>query len=59
VLTPEVLAHQIWLEAHYALGKIEVEQGFVLDWRERSAFIKNYIANRSQVDSSSSEIESS
>jgi hypothetical protein len=59
MLSPEVLAHQIWLEAHYALGKIEVEQGFVLDWRERSNFIKNYIADRSQVNRSSSEIESS
>jgi len=35
--------HQIWLEAHYALGKLEVEQGFLLDWRERSAFIKKYM----------------
>lgn len=34
--------HQLWLEAHYALGKLEVEQGFTLDWRARSEFLKNY-----------------
>lgn len=38
--------HQIWLEAHLALGKLEVKQGSILSWRERSDFIKNYIADR-------------
>jgi hypothetical protein len=56
-LTP-IEHHAIWLEAHYAMGKLEVQQGFVLGWRERSSFIKNYIADKSQVDLSSSEIES-
>ena len=50
--------HQVWLEAHYAMGKVEVEQGFILDWRERSNFIKNYIADKSQVGLPASEIES-
>lgn len=54
--SPEVLAHQIWLEAHYALGKLEVQQGFQLGWRERSKFIKDYI--QSQVTDQSGEIES-
>ena len=54
--TPE--EHQVWLEAHYAMGKLEVAQGFILDWRERSSFIKNYIADRSQVGLPTSEIES-
>lgn len=36
--------HQLWLEAHIALGKLEVKQGFTLDWRARSEFIKSYIA---------------
>jgi hypothetical protein len=54
--------HAIWLEAHYAMGKIEVQQGFIFDWRERSSFIKNYIADRTrsfgQVEQSADEIES-
>jgi hypothetical protein len=40
------------------MGKLEVAQGFVLDWRERSSFIKNYIADKSQVGMPASEIES-
>lgn len=36
--------HQVWLEAHLALGKVEVSQGFTLGWRERSAFINSYLA---------------
>jgi hypothetical protein len=40
------------------MGKLEVQQGFVLGWRERSSFIQNYIADKSQVDMSSNEIES-
>jgi hypothetical protein len=40
------------------MGKLEVAQGFILDWRERSSFIKNYIADRSQVGLPTSEIES-
>ena len=31
--------------AHYALAKVEAEQGFHLDWREKSNFIKNYVAD--------------
>jgi hypothetical protein len=31
--------------AHYALGKVEIEQGFQLDWRERSTFINNYVVD--------------
>lgn len=50
--------HQVWLEAHYAMGKLEVKQGFILGWRERSEFIKNYIANHSQVVLPTNEIES-
>ena len=40
------------------MGKVEVAQGFVLDWRERSRFIKNYIADKSQVALPTGEIES-
>ena len=39
------------------MGKLEVAQGFVLDWRERSSFIKNYIADKSQVGLHANEIE--
>jgi hypothetical protein len=35
--------HEAYLAAHYALGKIEVEQGFILSDAERSNFIRNYI----------------
>lgn len=42
--SPSIEEHQVWLEAQLALGRLEVSQGFVLDWHERSAFIKNYIA---------------
>lgn len=36
--------HVVWVEAHYALGKLEAKQGFLLDWKERSEFIRNYLA---------------
>lgn len=36
--------HVIWVEAHYALGKLEVAQGFLLSWQERAEFIRNYLA---------------
>lgn len=35
--------HQIWLEAHYALGRLEVAQGHTLTDKERGLFIKDYI----------------
>lgn len=35
--------HEAWLAAHYALGKVEVEQGFILTDQERSRFLRNYI----------------
>ena len=35
--------------AHYALGKKEIELGHQLDWRERSAFIKEYIAQEEKL----------
>jgi hypothetical protein len=37
------LTHEAYLAAHYALGKIEVEQGFLLSDIERSNFLRNYI----------------
>lgn len=37
------LSHEAYLAAHYALGKIEVEQGFTLTSAERSTFLKHYI----------------
>ena len=36
-------SHEAYLAAHYALGKIEVEQGFTLSDKERSDFLRNYI----------------
>jgi len=30
--------------AHYALGKLEIELGKQLDWRERNQFIKDFLA---------------
>lgn len=38
--------HLLWLEAHYALGKLEVAQGFTLSDKERSKFLNEYIAER-------------
>jgi hypothetical protein len=35
--------HEAWLAAHYALGKLEVKQGFTLTPSERSQFIRDYI----------------
>lgn len=35
--------HEAYLAAHYALGKTEVEQGFILTSAERSIFLKNFI----------------
>lgn len=35
--------HEAWLAAHYALGRIEVDQGFIFSDAERSNFIRNYI----------------
>jgi DNA-binding transcriptional regulator of glucitol operon len=32
-----------WQMAHYALGKLEIELGYQLTWRERSKFIKDFI----------------
>lgn len=37
------LDHEAYLAAHYALGKIEVEQGFTLTDQERRQFLSNYI----------------
>jgi hypothetical protein len=37
-------SHQLWLEAHYALGRHESALGHTLTDRERSAFIEAYIA---------------
>lgn len=34
---------EAWLAAHYALGKVEVGQGFILSDAERSHFLRNYI----------------
>ena len=36
-------SHEAWLAAHYALGRVEVEQGFILSDAERSNFLRNYI----------------
>jgi hypothetical protein len=35
--------HEAWLAAHYALGKLEVKQGFTLASPERSQFLRDYI----------------
>jgi hypothetical protein len=35
--------HEAWLEAHYALGKLEVRQGFTLKAQDRSKFLRDYI----------------
>lgn len=35
--------HEAYLAAHYALGKIEVEQGFILTDQERRQFLSSYI----------------
>lgn len=48
--------HQAWLEAHLALGRLEVQQGSQLGWRERSKFITDYIED--QVGRLPDEIES-
>jgi hypothetical protein len=37
------LDHEAYLAAHYALGKVEVEQGFILTSQERSRFLKNFV----------------
>lgn len=39
------LTHEAYLAAHYALGKIEVEQGFILSDKERGNFLRTYIAD--------------
>ena len=31
--------------AHYALAEVQSEQQIHFDWREKSAFIKNYVAD--------------
>ena len=36
-------SHEAWLAAHYALGKVEVEQGFILTDSERSFFLRNFM----------------
>ena len=38
---------QHWQEAHYALGRYELDLGHPLDWRGRETFIKDYLA---QID---------
>jgi hypothetical protein len=35
--------------AHYALGKKEIELGHQLGWRERSEFIKEYVAQETKL----------
>lgn len=49
-------SHQLWLEAHYALGRHESALGHTLTDQERSAFIKAYMAeyainNPGKIDS--------
>lgn len=36
--------HQVWLDAHYALGKHESAIGHTLSDKERSTFLKEFIA---------------
>jgi hypothetical protein len=36
--------HQVWLEAHYALGRHEAALGHTLTEKDRRAFIQAYIA---------------
>jgi hypothetical protein len=39
------LNHEAYLAAHYALGKLEVGQGFILSDKDRSNFLRKYIAD--------------
>lgn len=39
------LNHEAYLAAHYALGRLEVSQGYLLSDKERSQFLKAYIAD--------------
>ena len=36
-------SHQLWLEAHYALGRHEGALGHTLTDKERSTFLKAYM----------------
>lgn len=42
-MTSKDVSHEAYLAAHYALGKLEVEQGFILSDKERSNFLRNYM----------------
>jgi hypothetical protein len=37
---------QLWLEAHYELGKLEALQGRKLCWYRKIKFVMNYIEER-------------
>lgn len=52
--------HEAWLAAHYALGRIEVDQGFTLNDKERSNFLRNYMADYTRsksVDTTTDKLE--